>query len=68
MIVNLAIGFVTPPVGVNLYVAQSISGVPVLQLAKKALPYILMFFLALLLITFIPPISTVLIHLGKSQI
>ena len=66
MIVNLAIGFVTPPVGVNLYVAQSISGVPVLKLAKKALPYILMFFLALLLITYIPPISTVLIHLGKS--
>ena len=46
--------------------AQSISGVPVLKLAKKALPYILMFFLALLLITYIPPISTVLIHLGKS--
>ena len=66
MIVNLAIGFVTPPVGVNLYVAQSISGVPVLKLAKKALPYILMFFLALLLIAYIPPISTVLIHLGKS--
>ena len=38
MVVNLAIGFVTPPVGVNLYVAQSLSGVPVASLAKKALP------------------------------
>ena len=43
MVVNLAIGYVTPPVGVNLYVAQSISGVPVTTLAKKALPYIVMF-------------------------
>ena len=33
MVVNLAIGFVTPPVGVNLYVAQSLSGVPVASLA-----------------------------------
>lgn len=65
MVVNLAIGFVTPPVGVNLYVAQSVSGVPVLKLAKKALPYILMFFAALILITYIPQISLLLVNLGK---
>lgn len=65
MVVNLAIGFVTPPVGVNLYVAQSVSGVPVLKLAKKALPYILMFFVALILITYIPQISLLLVNLGK---
>ena len=61
MVVNLAIGFVTPPVGVNLYVAQSISGVPVTTLAKKALPYIVMFFIALMLITYIPAISLMLL-------
>ena len=65
MVVNLAIGFVTPPVGVNLYVAQSVSGVPVLKLAKKALPYILMFFAPLILITYIPQISLLLVNLGK---
>ena len=61
MVVNLAIGYVTPPVGVNLYVAQSISGVPVTTLAKKALPYIVMFFIALMLITYIPAISLMLL-------
>lgn len=61
MVVNLAIGFVTPPVGVNLYVAQSLSGVPVASLAKKALPYMVMFFIALMLITYIPAISTILL-------
>lgn len=61
MVVNLAIGYVTPPVGVNLYVAQSISGVPVTTLAKKALPYMVMFFIALMLITYIPAISLMLL-------
>lgn len=65
MVVNLAIGFVTPPVGVNLYVAQSISSVPVLKLAQKAVPYIVMFIVALLLITFVPQLSTLLVELSK---
>lgn len=57
MVVNLAIGFVTPPVGVNLFVASSLTDVPVMRIAKKALPMIFMFLIALLLITFIPAIS-----------
>lgn len=61
MVVNLAIGYITPPVGVNLYVAQALSGVPVVRLAKKAIPYMVMFFIALLLITYIPAISLVLL-------
>lgn len=35
MIVNLAVGFVTPPVGVNLFVASSLTNVPMMQIAKK---------------------------------
>ena len=61
MVVNLAIGFVTPPVGVNLYVASSLSETPVLSVARHALPYIAMFLLALLLITFIPSLSLVFV-------
>lgn len=57
MVINLAIGFVTPPIGVNLFVASSMTEVPVMQIAKKALPMILIFLVALLLITFIPAIS-----------
>lgn len=61
MVVNLAIGFVTPPIGVNLFVASSLTDVPVMDIAKKAMPMIIMFLVALLLITFIPAISLVLI-------
>lgn len=61
MVVNLAIGFVTPPIGVNLFVASSLSGVPVMEIAKKVMPMILVFLIALLLITYIPAISLCLL-------
>ena len=61
MVVNLAIGFVTPPIGVNLFVASSLTEVPVMEIAKKALPMIIMFLIALLLITYIPAISLCLL-------
>jgi C4-dicarboxylate transporter DctM subunit len=61
MIVNLAIGFVTPPIGVNLFVASTLSDIPVIQIAKQAVPFIIYFLIALLLITFIPSISLVLL-------
>ncbi len=61
MVVNLAIGFVTPPIGVNLFVASSLTDVSVMEIAKKAMPMVAMFLLALLLITFIPAISLALI-------
>ena len=61
MVVNLAIGFVTPPIGVNLFVASSLTNVPVMNIAKKAMPMIIYFLLALLLITFIPAISLALL-------
>ena len=61
MVVNLAIGFVTPPIGVNLFVASSLSDVPVMQIARKAMPMICLFFVALLLITYIPQISLALL-------
>jgi len=61
MIVNLAIGFVTPPVGMNLYVASSLTGIKPMAIAKKAVPQLIMFFIALMIITFIEGISLVLI-------
>lgn len=57
MVVNLAIGFVTPPIGVNLFVASSLTDIPVMHIAAKAMPMIVYFLVALLLITFIPGIS-----------
>ena len=61
MVVNLAIGFVTPPIGVNLFVASSLSNVPVMGLARKAIPMIILFILALMLFTFVPFFSLCLI-------
>ena len=61
MVVNLAIGFVTPPIGVNLFVASSLTDVPVMDIAKKSMAMIGLFLVALLLITFIPAISLCLL-------
>ena len=61
MVVNLAIGFVTPPIGVNLFVASSLTEVPVMDIARKAMPMIGIFLIALLLITFVPHISLCLL-------
>ena len=61
MVVNLAIGFVTPPIGVNLFVASSLTKIPVIDIAKKAWGMIVLFLFALLLITFVPQISLLLI-------
>lgn len=63
MVVNLAIGFVTPPIGINLFVASSLTKIPVMDVAKNALPFILLFLIALTLIVVFPEISLVL--LGK---
>lgn len=61
MVVNLAIGFVTPPIGVNLFVASALTDVPVMEIAKKAIPMIAFFLLALLLFTFVPQFSLLLL-------
>ncbi len=61
MVVNLAIGFVTPPIGVNLFVASALTDVPVMEIARKALPMIALFLAALLLFTFVPAFSLVLL-------
>lgn len=61
LIVNLAIGQVTPPFGTNLFVVSGLSKVPVLDLGKRAIPLILMFTAALLVIAFVPWFSMALL-------
>lgn len=61
MVVALAIGFVTPPVGLNLYVASSITGVPFTQIAWKSMPFIGALVITLLIITFVPALTTMLL-------
>lgn len=57
MTVNLAIGFITPPYGCNLFFASAISGVSVVDIAKKILPMIGVMLIVLMALTFIPALS-----------
>jgi C4-dicarboxylate transporter DctM subunit len=59
MIVNLAIGLFTPPVGVNLYVACGVADVDLKQISKSVIPLLAASLIVLLIITYIPGISTV---------
>ena len=61
MTVNMAIGFVTPPFGVTLFVAAPIVGETPMALGKRAMPFIATFLVALLLITFVPQLSMCLL-------
>lgn len=60
MVLNLAIGFVTPPVGVNLFVASGIARLKLADIAKAALPMLGLMILVLLIVTYFPPLSMTL--------
>lgn len=65
MVLNLAIGFVTPPVGVNLFVASGIAKLKLEQIAKAALPMLGLMIIVLLFVTYVPAISLALTSLVK---
>lgn len=57
MVVNSAIGQITPPFGVNLFVASQVAGIKMESMIKELIPYIAIVFADVLLLTFIPQIS-----------
>ena len=60
MVVNMEIGMITPPVGLNLFVTSGVAGMPMMRVVKAALPFLAVLFVFLIMITYIPWISTVL--------
>jgi C4-dicarboxylate transporter DctM subunit len=64
MVMNLEIGMVTPPLGLNLFVASGMSGMSVLQVARAAIPTALVLLAALFLVTYVPAISLALLGGG----
>ena len=60
MVVNMEIGMITPPVGLNLFVTAGITGHNLTWVLKAALPWLLILLVFLMLITYIPQISLVL--------
>ncbi len=60
MVVNMEIGMITPPVGLNLFVTSGVAGMPMMRVVRAALPFLGVLFVFLILITYVPWISTVL--------
>jgi C4-dicarboxylate transporter DctM subunit len=56
-VVNMEIGLVTPPVGLNLFVASGITGLPLMSVVRAALPWLMVLLGFLVVVTYIPEIS-----------
>ncbi|MCK1789135.1 C4-dicarboxylate TRAP transporter large permease protein DctM [Pseudomonas violetae] len=60
MVVNLEIGLITPPVGLNLFVTSAVTGMTVPATIKAAMPWLMLLLLFLMLITYVPWITLAL--------
>lgn len=67
MIVNLAMGMITPPLGVNLFAAASVARIPVQRMFKPLIWPVSTIILSLMLITYVPQISLFLRDLSMAQ-
>ena len=61
MAVNLSIGLYTPPFGLNLFAAHAIFEMPIAPIYRGVLPFVLINFATLMVITYVPAISMILI-------
>jgi len=68
MVVNMEIGMVTPPVGLNLFVTSGVTGMNLVQVTKAALPWLMVLLVFLVMVTYIPAITLTLPDMifGKS--
>ena len=65
MAVNLSIGMYTPPFGLNLFASQAVFDTPLGPIYLGVLPFVLLNFATLMIITYVPSISMVLLQLGR---
>ncbi|MFT5061794.1 MAG: C4-dicarboxylate transporter DctM subunit [Polaromonas sp.] len=61
MITALGVGFITPPLGLNLFVVSGITGESILRIAWRAVPFVLFMLVVVLMIAYIPAISTAML-------
>jgi C4-dicarboxylate transporter DctM subunit len=61
MAVNLSIGLYTPPFGLNIFAAQAIFRMPIATIYRGVIPFVILNFVALLIVTYVPAISMVLV-------
>jgi C4-dicarboxylate transporter DctM subunit len=57
MVVNMEIGMVTPPVGLNLFVASGVSGLDLVAVIRASMPWLVLLLAFLMLVTYVPAIS-----------
>lgn len=67
MVVNLAIGCITPPVGLDLFIVASITGISIDKITAKVMPYLLILLVDLVLLTYFPSIITFLPELLRGM-
>ena len=60
MVVNMEIGMITPPVGLNLFVTSGVASMPMMSVVRAALPFLAVLFVFLIMVTYIPWLSTFL--------
>jgi C4-dicarboxylate transporter DctM subunit len=60
MVLNIEVAFLTPPFGVNLFVASGITGKGIVEVARSAIPYLILLYAVLMVITYVPWLSLVL--------
>jgi tripartite ATP-independent transporter DctM subunit len=58
MITALGVGFITPPLGLNLFVVSGLTGESILKIAYRAIPFVIFMLIVTLLIAYVPAIST----------
>ena len=57
MVVNMEIGLITPPVGLNLFVTSAVTGMPIHQVIRAAMPWLALLLFFLIIITYVPIVS-----------
>jgi C4-dicarboxylate transporter DctM subunit len=62
MTMNMEIGMVSPPVGLNLFVTSGIAKLPVTAVIRAAMPWLVVLLLALVIVTYVPWVSLVLVQ------
>jgi C4-dicarboxylate transporter DctM subunit len=67
MVMNLEIGMVTPPLGLNLFVASGMTGMSVLRIAKAALPSALVLLFALFIVTYVPDLALAFVETADTK-
>jgi C4-dicarboxylate transporter DctM subunit len=67
MVMNLEIGMITPPLGVNLFVASGLTGMSVMRVAKAALPSALVLLFALFIVTYVPDLALAFVETAETK-